>query len=306
MTFTAAPALDLIEVAEDVYAYLQPPGGWCLSNAGVIAGPEGAVVVDTLATERRSRRLRELVDGLGVGPRRTVVNTHHHGDHTFGNHTFGPAAEIIAHEQAVPELIETGLTLTTLWPDVEWGDVRVTLPTLTFADQVALRIGSHRVELLHVGPAHTTNDVVVWLPDSRVLFAGDVVLAGCTPFILMGSARGSLTAIDRLLALEPRTVVCGHGAVAGPEVFEQNAAYLRWIRQAAAAGVAAGWTALRTAREVGPGEFGHLLDPERLVGNLHRAYAELADGPHAAALDVVPIFREMVEYNGGRPLTCLA
>ncbi|MGG7569587.1 MBL fold metallo-hydrolase [Streptomyces sirii] len=297
----------LTEVADDVYAYVQPPGGWCVSNAGVVAGGDGALVVDTLATQRRAERLRASVDALGIGPRRTVVNTHHHGDHTFNNHVFGAAAEVIAHERAVAELDETGLALTALWPDVEWGDVRVARPTLTFADRIALRVGEQHMEVFHIGPAHTTNDIVVWLPGPRVLFAGDVVLSGCTPFALMGSVSGSLAAIERLRGLGARTVVCGHGPVAGPEVFEENAAYLRRVQDIAATGTAEGWSPLRAAREAGPGEFGRWLDPERLVGNLHRAYAELTPGATpGAALDVPPVFGEMVAYNGGKLPGCAA
>lgn len=297
----------LIELAEDVHAYVQPPGGWCVSNAGVVAGRDGALVVDTLATQRRAERLRASVDALGTGPRRTVVNTHHHGDHTFNNHVFGAAAEVIAHERAVDELNETGLALTALWPDVEWGDVRVARPTLTFADRIALRVGEQHMEVLYVGPAHTTNDIVVWLPGPRVLFAGDVVLSGCTPFALMGSVSGSLAAIERLRNLGARTVVCGHGPVAGPEVFEENAAYLRYVQRIAAVGAAEGWSPLRAAREAGPGEFKTWLDPERLVGNLHRAYAELTpDAERGAALDVPPVFGEMVAYNDGKLPSCAA
>lgn len=295
-----------VEVADGVFAYTQAPGGWCVSNAGVIAGDDGAVVIDTLATQRRAHRLREFVDGLPVGPRRTVVNTHHHGDHTFGNQVFGPAATIVAHERAVEEMVETGLALTHLWPDVEWGAVRVTLPTTTFADRITLAVGTTRVQLIHVGPAHTTNDIVAWLPESRVLFAGDVVLAGCAPFSLMGSVSGTIAAIERLRALGARTVVCGHGPVAGPEVFDENAAYLRWIQRCAATGVAEGWTPLRTARELGLGEFAHLLDPERVVGNLHRAFAEYNGAVQGAPIEVPPVFGEMVDYNDGKVPTCLA
>ncbi|QFZ18802.1 MBL fold metallo-hydrolase [Saccharothrix syringae] len=296
----------LVEVAEDVYAYTQLPGGWCVSNAGVVAGSDGVLVVDTLATEHRARRLRAAVDGLRAGPRRTVVNTHHHGDHNFGNRVFGPGAAIVAHEAARTEMAATGLALTGLWPDVAWGEVAVTLPTTTFADRLTVHVGGRAVRLLHVGPAHTTNDVVAWLPEDRVLFAGDVVLSGATPFSLMGSVAGTLAAIERLRDLGARTVVCGHGPVAGPEVFDENAAYLRWVQRLAADGVAAGLRPLEVAAEAGPGEFGHLLDPERVVGNLHRAYAEVEGGPLGRPLDVVSVFGEMVAHNDGRLPTCLA
>lgn len=300
----APPAM--VEVAADVYAYTELPGGWCVANAGVVRGPEGVLVVDTLATEQRTRRFARRIDALGAGSTRMVVNTHHHGDHNFGNHLFGDAAVVIAHTRARGEMAETGLALTELWPDVAWGDVRVTLPAVTFDERLTIHIGAHRAELFHVGPAHTTNDVVVWLPEPRVLFAGDVVLSGVTPFLLMGSLSGSLAAVRRLARLGARTVVCGHGPVAGPEVFEETLAYLEWLQRLAATGVAQGLAPLELARQAGLGEFGHLLDPERIVGNLHRAYAELAGGEPGGPLDVLRIFAEMVEYNGGRTPTCLA
>lgn len=302
---TTVPA-NLLEVAEDVYAYMQPPGGWCLSNAGLIVGPDGAVVVDTLATESRAQRLRDSVDRMCPSPGRMVVNTHHHGDHNFGNQVFGPSATIFAHEQARTEMAETGLALTALWPQVDWGEIRVVLPTVTFVDRLTVYAGERRVELIHVGPAHTLNDVVVWLPEERVLFAGDVVLSGATPFNLMGSISGARSAIELLRELGPRTVVCGHGPVAGPEVFDENADYLAWIQQLAQQGVAQGRTPLQLAREADPTRFEHLLDPERIVGNLHRAYAELEGGPRGRPLDVVGVFGEMVEFNGGRLPECLA
>jgi len=296
----------LTEVADGVFAHVQAPGGWCLSNSGVITTPDGAVVVDTAATQRRAEALRDRVDAVAPGPRRTVVDTHHHGDHVFGNHVFGPDATLVGHELIGPEMTATGLALTGLWPDVEWGDVRVTVPTVTFADRLTLPAGDRTVELLHVGPAHTTNDVVVWLEDCRVLFAGDVVLPGCTPFVLMGSVTGSLAAVERLARLDPLVVVGGHGPVGGPEVFEPTTAYLTWVLDVAREGLAAGRSPLEAARAPLPAEFRGLLDPERLVGNLHRAYLELSGGRPGAPVDVAPVFGEMVTWNGGTVPTCWA
>lgn len=304
MTSTlAGEQVTLTEIADGVHAYVQEPGGWCMSNAGVIVDPHGAIVIDTLATHRRADRLRGVVDHLTPGDRRVLVNTHHHGDHIFGNHVFGSSAIVVAHELAVDEMTSTGLALTKLWPDVEWGDVRITTPAMTFADTITLRTADRRVELVYVGPAHTSNDVIAWLPDDGVLFAGDVVLSGCTPFALMGSIGGSLAAIGRIRALAPRVIVCGHGSVAGPEVLEVNADYLRWIQRVAQEGATAGMTPLETAKHAQLGGFSELLDAERIVGNLHRAYAELRV---AATVDVPHVFAEMVAYNGGRLPRCLA
>ncbi|MEU0505723.1 MBL fold metallo-hydrolase [Nocardia sp. NPDC005998] len=295
------------EIADRVYAYTHHRGGWCVSNAGVLAGPDGAVVIDTLATEGRTRALVEFVDGLDIGPARTIVNTHHHGDHNFGNHLFGPAAVVVGHDRIRPEMIETGLALTQLWPQVQWGDVRVTLPSITFSSRITLHIGERRVELIHLGPAaHTTNDVVAWLPEEKVLFAGDLVMSGAAPFCLMGSVSGSITAISRLAALGARTVVSGHGPVTGPEIFDRTLRYLRWVQQLAAEGRSLGLTPLAVALEADHGEFADLVDEERIVGNLYRADAELAGGPIGEPLDVLSIFDEMIVYNHGQVPTCLA
>jgi cyclase len=291
----------LSRIADGVYAFEQPAGGWCLNNAGLITGGGRAVLIDTVATESRARRLRAEVERIAPGGPDIVVNTHFHGDHVFGNSHFSPRATVIAHEGTRSDMAESGLGLCHLWPGVDWGETRLVLPDLTFRDSLTLRAGELTVELFQVGPAHTADDVVAWVPERRVLFAGDVVWSGVTPYVLMGSIEGSLRALARLRALGPRIVVSGHGPVAGPEVLDATGAYLRWIRRLAQSGLRAGRTPLETARAADLGEFAGLLDPERLVGNLHRAYAELQGLPPGARIDVAASFKEMVTYHGGLP-----
>ncbi|WP_329040557.1 MBL fold metallo-hydrolase [Streptomyces sp. NBC_00178] len=296
-----APPGSLLPVADGVYAFVQPGGGWCLNNAGLVAGRDSAVLVDTAATESRTRRLREEVARVVPGGPDHVVNTHFHGDHTFGNGQFVPRAVIVAHEGTRSDTAEAGLGLRHLWPGVAWGETPLTLPTLTFRDELTLHHGDMRTELLHVGPAHTANDVVAWVPERSVLFTGDVVWSGVTPYILMGSVTGSLAALDRLRALGPAVVVPGHGPVGGPELIDATRAYLVRVRELAEDGLRRGMGPLRAAREADLGGFGGLLDPERLVGNLHRAYAELEGLAPGARIDVAASFKEMVAYNGGLP-----
>ncbi|WP_369250104.1 MBL fold metallo-hydrolase [Streptomyces sp. R41] len=301
MTRNTLVKYQLEQLAEDVYAYLQPDGGWCLNNAGIVIGREGTVLVDTAATEARARLLRETVRTLGPRPVTTVVNTHSHGDHTFGNHLFAPSATIVAHERAAAEMAEHGLALTGLWPQVDWGHVQVTEPHVTYRDRMTLPTAGPRMELLHLGPGHTAGDTVVWLPDQRVLFAGDLLFSGATPFVLMGSLSGSLRVLDRLRALEPLHVVPGHGPLCGPELLDANADYLRWVRELARAGIADGLDPLELARAAGPGPYAQLLDSERLVGNLVRAYAECHGAIAAAPVDVQGAFEDMVALCGGLP-----
>jgi cyclase len=291
----------LSEVADGVFAYVQAPGGWCVNNAGVITGGGTTVLVDTAATESRARNLRNAVTRVAPDGANILVNTHHHGDHVLGNALFTPQATIVAHEQARVEMAESALGLRNLWPTVDWGDTPLVLPTLTFRERITLHAGGTEIRLLHVGPAHTTNDIVAWLPEPGVLFAGDVLMSGVTPYCLMGSITGSLRAIDRLRGLGATTVVCGHGPVTGPEVLDTVADYLRFVWELAEQGVAAGMSAPQVAKEADLGDYAGLLDSERLVGNLHRAYMELEGLPVDAPIDIIGSFREMIEYHGAYP-----
>lgn len=301
----------LWEVAEGVFAYVQPDGGWCVNNAGLIASGGVGALVDTAATEARSRRLREQVLAGGRSAPAMLVNTHSHGDHTFGNYLF-PEATVYAHAEARREMQQAELHLTEMWPGVVWGDIEVALPQVTYRGGMTLHVGDLAVELLHLGPAHTVNDTVVWVPERRVLFTGDIVMSGVTPFCPLGSITGSLKAVEQLRGLEPVTVVTGHGPVAGPEVFDVAEAYLRWVQGLAEQGLRAGLAPKDMAREADLGEFAELLEPSRLIPNLHRAYAEERNAAHGEALDVGAmikemgaVFQEMADYNGG-PLSCHA
>ncbi|NJP78184.1 MBL fold metallo-hydrolase, partial [Streptomyces sp. AA8] len=113
----------LQEVAENVHAYIQPDGGWCLNNAGLIVAGNRSALVDTAATEARARALKEAVAPLTARPPQFVVNTHSHGDHTFGNYLFADDAVVVSHERTRTEMADIGLHLTGLWPEVCWGDV---------------------------------------------------------------------------------------------------------------------------------------------------------------------------------------
>ncbi|MFI6442584.1 MBL fold metallo-hydrolase [Streptomyces sp. NPDC050759] len=301
-----APPEALHEVAPGVLAYVQQPGGWCLNNAGVLVGDDAVAVVDTAATEVRARALRRAVAAVTPKPPRYVVNTHHHGDHTFGNFVFTPEAVVVGHETARADMAERGLGLCAVWPHTDWGDIRLVLPTLTFEDRLTLRLGGLRAEVLHLGLAHTTSDTVVWVPEHGVLFAGDVVLSEVAPFCLMGSVAGTLRALDRLAALEGlRTVVCGHGPVCGPQVLDVTRRYLTRVQELARWGVAREFTPLETARKAGLGAYAGLVDGERLVANLHRAYAEEHGEPAGVRLPSAPIMREMADFKGS-PLVCEA
>lgn len=300
------PPPSVQEVSAGVYAYVQLDGSWFLNNAGCIVGNEAATVIDTTGTEARARAFHAAVRNVTPKPVSALINTHSHGDHTHGNFMFAPDAAIIAHERCRREIIAAGRTVGALFPTIEFGDWVVAPPTVTFEDRLNVYIDDLRVELMFVGPAHTTNDIVAWIPDRKLLFTGDIIFNGGTPFALGGSVGGWLDALDRIEALGAETIVPGHGAVCGPAAIADVRAYLQWVWDTGKRGFEAGTPPLELATNLDLGRFAPLTDPERLVPNLHRVYSELRGEHRGIALDFQQLFREMLIYNGNQPLRCFA
>jgi len=297
------------EVSPGVFAYLQPDGTWWINNTGFLTGPQGVISIDTCSTERRTRAYQDAIAAITPAPVRAVVNTHHHGDHTFGNCMF-PGAAVIGHERCRTEALAFGPPRDLpFWAGPDWGDLSLDPPFITFTDEITLHAGDLRAQVRYVGtPAHTTNDSIVWIPDRSVLFCGDLIFNGGTPFLLMGSVEGAIEVVERVLApLGAATIVPGHGPVchdAGPLAATLD--YLRFVHDLARRCVAAGLTPLEAACAADLGRFADWADRERIVGNLHRACAELTGTPRGGAIDILAALTDMVTYNGGAPLACLA
>jgi len=296
-----------IEIADGVYAYVQPDGSWFLNNTGFLAGDRGVIAIDATSTEARTRALLAAIARVSDRPVRTLVNTHHHGDHTNGNYLF-TGATIVGHDR-VREAMLASVPSSDLpyWTPVEWGAVEVEPPFLTYPDRVTLWSGDLRVECRYVGTAaHTTNDSILWIPGHGVLFCGDLLFNGGTPFLLMGSVSGAIRAVEALRELPARVIVPGHGPIVRDEecaaLIDRTLGYLRFVRDRAAEAHAAGVTPLEAGRETDLGGYAGWLDPERIVGNLHRAYAEI----EGRAVDVGAAFTDMIAWNGGQPLSCHA
>jgi cyclase len=295
------------QVSPGVYAYVQPDGSWFLNNTGFLVGRKGLVSIDTTSTEQRTRAYLDAIASVSSQPVRTLINTHHHGDHTHGNWLL-PLATIVGHPRCREEILNTPVPPPAgLWSAVDWGRLEAEPPFVTFEDRLTVWVDDLRVEL-HAAPtpAHTNNDVVVWIPEWSVLFTGDLVFVGGTPFVPMGSVSGSLRALEWLRGFGAKTLVPGHGPVSDQSVIDGVEGYLRFVQETAQRGKAAGLSALELARQTDLGPFADLTDPERIVGNLHRAYAELDGCEPGAPIDIPAALTDMVAYNGGRPLTCLA
>ncbi|UOR01883.1 MBL fold metallo-hydrolase [Leucobacter allii] len=292
-------AATLQEVAGGVWAYVQPDGGWMVNNMGLIAGADGATSIDATSTEPRMRAYLAAVARTTPAPVRRLVLTHAHPDHCNGASLL-PDAEVIAHRAVAEELARPHALAPHIFEPFAQGDIRARRPTVVFEDAIALLDAERRIEVRHPGgPAHTAGDAYVWLPDDGVLFTGDLVFSGGTPFALSGSPAGWLRALEQMAALAPEVVVPGHGPVGGAELLEPVADYLRFLVDAARSARERGLTPLEAARGLDLGRFGGLLEPERIAGNLRRAIAELEGD---AAVDVAAAWQDMYDYNGSQPL----
>jgi cyclase len=300
---------EVLEVSAGVYAYIQPDGTWWINNTGFLAGPQGVISIDACSTRRRTAAYAAAIAAVTPAPVRAVVNTHHHGDHTYGNCLF-PGAAIIAHERTRAEVIAGGPPRELpFWDGPDWGELTLEPPFVTYTDRLAVYSGDLRAEVAHVGiPAHTTNDSIVWIPERSVLFCGDLIFNGGTPFVLMGSVTGAIEVLEQVIApLRADVIVPGHGPVfSGPGPLDDTLAYLRFVLDVAERSLAAGRSPLDAALDTDLGPFADWADAERIVGNLHRAQAELRGAPRGAPVDVPAALADMVAYNGGAPLTCRA
>jgi cyclase len=301
----------LHEVGDGVWAWLQPDGGWGWSNAGLVAEGDRALLVDTLfdldlTAEMLDTMSRTVPAAADID---VVVNTHANGDHCYGNQLVA-GSEIVASRrsaeemEAVPpsmlaslmagadELGDLGAFLQRIFGTFTFDGIELTPPTRTFDGELELRVGDHRVQLIELGPAHTSGDVVVHLPDDRVLFAGDLLFHGGHPIIWAGPVSNWITACDRLVALRPGTVVPGHGPITDVHGLERQRDYLQWLVDEGTPRFESGMSPLDAAKDMAGGPYAEWGEGERLAPNLTALWRDLGGEPPD---DVFTLFGHMAE-----------
>ncbi len=197
-------------VSENVYWFQSEV--YAQVTAGVITGPQWAVVIDTLALPEETLGIREFIEHeLGV-PVRYVINTHHHADHAWGN-CFFPGATVIAHDRCRELLNERGI------PSLEAArkqnailrQVKIVLPQVTFSQgEVTLRVGKKNLVIM---PAlgHSSDGISVLVEEDRILFAGDAFMP--LPYIVDGNADEIAASIRKIGRMGLENIVQGHGDI---------------------------------------------------------------------------------------------
>ncbi|MET7762699.1 MBL fold metallo-hydrolase [Streptomyces sp. NPDC005355] len=325
------PTSPLLTVADGVHLWSPTPStGWGLANCGLIVSPDGAAAwVDTpydrhMAQDFLDRSRSLLPAGGRIG---RVIVTHANGDHLWGADVL-PDPEIVATREALGHIAyepeprqlhamvrgsdpatPLGWYLQRHFQRFDWSATQVVEPSLTFVGELDLRIGQVPVELFGLPPAHTTGDLVAYLPQQKVAFTGDVIFAsgpqdpGDHAVHWAGPLSNVIAACERVLATGAQVIIPGHGPVLDPEGVRGHIGYLEHVRDRAHQLHTAGVPALEAARTlIAENTFPSLGLPERLVITVGSEYRYLngAGEPPAIVATMADVAQVAWELDEGR------
>jgi 2-keto-4-pentenoate hydratase/2-oxohepta-3-ene-1,7-dioic acid hydratase in catechol pathway/glyoxylase-like metal-dependent hydrolase (beta-lactamase superfamily II) len=302
----------LHEVADRVWAWMLPDGGYGWSNAGLVAGDGASLLIDTLfdlaLTREMLAAMRPITDRA---PITDALITHSNGDHTHGNQLLDRSVRIIAAmgtaeeiaQGMAPEMLAMTQTadlgpvatryVRNRFAPFDFSGITLRNADQTFDDELTIAVGGREVRLLNLGPAHTAADSVVHVPDAGVLFAGDLLFIGCTPIVWAGPIANWIAACDAMIALDAPIVVPGHGPVTDPDGIRAVRGYLVHVNDQAEAAHRKGLSFAEAADTIELGEYATWLDAERVVVNVYQRYRELdPDTPKLEALALLAMQAE--------------
>jgi glyoxylase-like metal-dependent hydrolase (beta-lactamase superfamily II) len=307
--------LGLVKLMDKCYAYLQKDEGLGWSNAGMIRGKGGSLLIDTLFDLNLTKTMLGQIQRKVGKPIKWVVNTHHNGDHCWGNQLVADA-EIIGHSmfpeemaKMPPETIQMMKSAPDDMPGMalmkkamapfDFSGIELTPPTRLFDDELTLLVDDSEVKMIHVGPAHTSTDVIVLFPEEKILYVGDIIFRLCTPLGWEGTFENWIAALDRIVDLEPNKIVPGHGPLCGAEGAIEMKEYLQYIYKEARELFDREMTEVEACKKIDLGPYAGWTEPERIIFNVARAYREFRGEPHDTPVDFLEMARIMAELRGG-------
>lgn len=236
---------------EDTKIHELGPGCYAIStegypNTGVIVGDRGLLVIDAQPTEELGQQVLKKIREISDKPIKVLLLTHFHGDSTAGAAAF-EAGEVIASDLTKRMMETRGLddrdVLKARYPDIYPAGQPLpplAMPSMTIASSMSVDLGGREVRLMHLGRGHTMGDIVVWVSDGAVLYAGGLVQSKTSPYCGDAHLTDWPRALDRLMAFRPNALMPGHGkpVVGGTEVataIETTRDYVVTLRDAAAA-----------------------------------------------------------------------
>lgn len=312
----------LHDLGNGCHAYLVPDGSWGWSNAGLIADGEATLLVDTLfdlkCTGEMLARMRDAVpaaERIGV-----LVNTHADGDHTFGNQLV-EGARIIGTEGTVsdfdrfdPKMLVAvqndpskfggaGEFMAECFRPFDFSGIELTPPTETFKDRMIMKVGDKTVELIEVGPAHSLGDALVYVPEDKVLYTGDILFSEGTPIAWYGPVTRWIDVCNMVLEMDVEIIVAGHGPISTKEDVRKMRDYLVEVTELARPFYEQGVDFLDAAYKIDLGEYRDWMDAERVIVTLQTLYDDFENAPERPFHPPVPYFEMMKDMraNLGKP-----
>jgi glyoxylase-like metal-dependent hydrolase (beta-lactamase superfamily II) len=226
----------LKKIADNVYSYVDirnaSPQNSFGANAGVVVGRDGILVIHTLISSKKARNFLEDIRTFTDKPIKYVVNSHSHLDHSFGNSEFEKqGAVIIAHQNSRKDLQLNGESTMKRargygLTDNDLEGTTIALPKITFSEKMEIDLGGQMVILIYPGPSHTDGSVMVYIPDKKILFAGDILFTDYHPNLVGGDIDGWIKALDYIMSLDVNTIVPGHGPMSGKKDISDMREYL--------------------------------------------------------------------------------
>ncbi|MCH2168497.1 MAG: MBL fold metallo-hydrolase [Oceanicola sp.] len=209
------------QIGEGLYAFTAEGD----PNTGVIIGDDSVMIIEAQATPRLARKVIECVRSVTDKPISHLVLTHYHAVRVLGASAYG-AGQIIMSDTARAMVAERGQedwdSEFDRFPRLFQGHEEIpglTWPTTTFSDSMTVYLGNRRVDILHLGRAHTAGDAVVWVPDQEVMFTGDIVEYHSACYCGDGHFADWPDTLANIAAFAPKAIAPGRGdALVGPEM----------------------------------------------------------------------------------------
>jgi glyoxylase-like metal-dependent hydrolase (beta-lactamase superfamily II) len=299
---------ELIKLRPNIFAYVQAGGigigsGAGVSNAGVIVGEDHLLLIDTLGEPMLVDALKSAIrNKIGNKPVGRVIDTHQHGDHVGGNQFFMPV-EIVGH----PFCRDTVAKMAAALPagakferHEGWAngteEKKLIVPSVTIADKQTYHYNKIAVEVSHPGVAHTWGDLMVYLPEHKILFAADIAVFKMTPWTHNGNVAQWMEVIDKIMAMDVEAIVPGHGPIGGKKELAEVREYFVLLQREARKRFDAGMSPGKAAADINFGKFENWIGAERNLLNTFRIYGEF-DGSQTPVLDVQGMNQAADEYN---------
>ena len=271
-----------VEIGNNLFAYLQWNGGWGISNAGFLVSDDSLLVIDALMAPSMAHEFVRCMRDISSSPFGHLINTHSHPDHTNGNQ-FIENAEIVAHEHCRDEMLQAkslrkingrgdkpGWIQDAWWDELE--NVDIVLPTTTYSEKMSLMYGSTEVELLHYGPAHTLGDSLVYFPESKILFTGDLAFFYAMP-LCRGNMPNWVKICEIIDGMDVDLIIPGHGPTGGKRELQDMQEFMQFMVKEVKECFENGMSEEEAGKAIDIGDWAKWPEAERKTMNISNLYS---------------------------------